>query len=243
MQAKRERKSRSSKTVQKRTGKPLSTPRSSGVPSESALTDNEKEFQDTMIIVMDLKRQLGHSLELNEALQKEMESIRTKKYEAKTLATSRGQEIKRMQEAISSLQTENERLMVALGASEEERGEAAKEINRLKDGIADGQLVGRSLEDKLLSLGNALEEAASQAQDSQERIQQLEQCMEELENHLKQRTQELHQANALIGSMNQEKQQLEAKVNYLEQSRINLGKIHDSLKGIQHEVMKRESKR
>lgn len=67
--------------------------------------------------------------------------------------------IERIRERISSLQTENEHLMEKLFTSEDERGEAAQEINRLKKNIEDRQEVIHSLGGKLSDLENSFEAA------------------------------------------------------------------------------------
>lgn len=220
---------------------------SAGILPGSACMDDEKEFQDMMSIVADLRQQLEQSLELNGTLQEELAAIRTSKQEAETLVTARTQEIERIRKDLSSLQTENERLMVELGSSEEERSEAAKVINRLKGDLEDRKQEIQSLQEKVSSLENTLEvtgrEAESREQDSQEKIQQLEQDVGELGKRLNERTQELHRANALIDDLSRKGKQLEGNVADLERTRTNFGKVYDTLRGVQDQVLSRETAR
>jgi chromosome segregation ATPase len=238
---------RSSGTKRKPKAKSTPTRKSAGISPGSASPDDEKEFQDIMTIVTDLERQLKHSWELPGGLQEETAAIRTRKEEAETLVTTYTQEIERIREDLSSLQTENERLMAELGSSEEERSEAAKVINRQKSDLEDRKQEIQSLQETLSSLESTLEvtkrEAESRQQDSQEKIEQLEQDMGKLEERLKQRTEELSQASALIDDLKREKQRLESAAAHLERTRTNLGKIHDTLRGVQDQVLSREPTR
>ena len=172
-------------------------------------------------------------------------ATRASKQEAETVVTTRTQEIERIRKELSSLQTENERLMVELGSSEEERSEAAKVITRLKGDLEDRRQETQSLQEKVSSLENTLEvtgrEAESREQDSQEKIEQLEQDVGELGKRLNERTQELHRANALIDDLSRKSKQLEGNVADLERTRTNFGKIYDTLRGVQDQVLSRET--
>ena len=140
--------------------------------------------------------------------------------------------------------TEKTRIIVV----DVENGGSAVQMGILGDTVSEVLDIGGEGIEGAPSFGTGMDtdeeperKAEGREQDSQEEIQQLEQGMDELENHLKQRTQVLHRTNALIDDLNREKQQLESQVAYLERSRINLSKIHHSLKGIQDQVRKRES--
>jgi chromosome segregation ATPase len=239
--------SRSSGARRGPTAKSPRTCKSAGMAPRRASTNDEEAFQDVMTIVTDVQRQLEHHMELDGALQEEMAAVRTGRQEAETLVTTRTQQIERVQEELSSVQAENERLMVELSSSEEERSEAAKVINTQKHALEDRKRKIQSLKEKLSSLEKTLEvtarEAESREHDSRETTRRLQQDVEELETRLKQTTQELSRANALTDDLSRKNEQLESRVAHLERTRTNLGRIHDALKGVRDQMLNHETKR
>lgn len=210
---------------------------SSGISPEGMPADDEKEFQDVMAIVADLKREVEHSWSLREALQAERETLRASQQEAEALVAARSQEIERIQTNMSSLQSENEQLTAELASSKEERSEAVREINRLKDDLENKKQEIQGLEEKRSNLEKTFKvtkrEADAKERDSLERIGQLKQDTGKLEERLKQKTQELSQEFAAIDDLKREKKQLEGEVAHLVKTRGNLKMIHDSLKSVQ----------
>jgi len=70
-----------------------------------------------------------------------------------------------------------------------------------------------------------------------------EETIGELEKCVDRQTQQLHQAVNVIGNLLREKKQLQSKADALEQARGNLGKIHVTLKGVQEQLLERETER
>lgn len=193
------------------------------IAAEGAPVDDEKEVQDIMSIVTDLKCELEHSRKLRESLQKEVEELRAAKEAAETLADNRNREC--------------EQLTADLAASEEERGEAVKEISRSRADSEEKKRELQRIREDLKTLENTLEAAKQEARsikyESHEKIGQLKQDTVKLEERLKQKSQELSREIASIDDLKREKKQLEGEVAHLTKTRANLKKIHDSLKSVQ----------
>ena len=216
-----------------------------GSVPQSPHLDVEQEVQEMMVIVDDLQRKLDNSRDLNSALQEELETITTQHHNAENTANTRAQEIKRLREDVAELQAEGERLMVELGASEEEREEAVAEIGRLKheqeilrESILAVQEAKRKQE---RAHETTRRDAEGREQGLGEKIHGLETRMEKLRDRLDLRTRELYQANAMIEDLKRDKNTLQVQVNGLTQSHTALGKIHSSLKDVHDRMLKQKS--
>ena len=68
-------------------------------------------------------------------------------------------------------------------------------------------------------------------------------CVEDLEKHLQRRTRQLYQAVDVIEDLIRERRQLQSNAACLERTRSNLSKIRATLRGVQHQMLNRETTR
>jgi chromosome segregation ATPase len=201
----------------------------------------DQETQAVLALAEDLRRQLEHSLELIQALKEDLATAREQQKRAEALAATRTRELEQVKAAASVTQLSNERLVTELGASEEERAEAFKEIRRLGSALDSTSETVRSLTEQQQRQSREAEEVRHAASAREARlkatIKELGSRLTTMERSLEQRTKDLDQANAQVEEMRQERAALEKRIADLERSRQALGKIHTSLSDIRARLL------
>ena len=201
----------------------------------------DQETRAVLAIAEDLQRQLEHSLKMINALKEDLASTRDLQKHAEALAGSRARELQQVKTEAAALQQLNERLVIELGASEDERAEAVREIRRLHEALEASSENVRSLSEQQLKGNRDAEEARRAAEVREARLKaaivELEQKLQAVEQSLEQRTKDLDQANVSIDDLKRDRNTLEKRVADLEQSRQALGKIHTSLSDIRAKLL------
>jgi chromosome segregation ATPase len=201
----------------------------------------DQETLAVLAIAEDLRLQLEHGLKLIEALKQDLAMTRDLQKRAEALAESRARELQQVKAEAAAAQQHNERLVTELGASEEERAEAVKEIRRLVGALDTTSENVRALTEQGQKQTREADEARRAAEAKETRLKasiaEFETRLQTMERSLEQRTKDLDQASALIDELKATRDGLEKRVADLEHSRQGMGKIHTSLNDIRAKLL------
>jgi len=224
---------------------------SESVPDDTALDDSEPEVStvapsatedadlgvdDVLAFVEELKFKLKNSQKSKRTLEEGLSAAKTRADEVAAMAEARAREIKQLKLDLAKLKGENDRLLAEMCRTDEDRAEAAREIQRLGLSLKEAKTQARTLEDQIaksrMALLNAKKQVEAREQQAAASEAEAAQRWRKFEEQLNQKDRDLLQTRATIDELKQLKEQAEVRVARLEGSRAAIAKIRSAVQSV-----------
>jgi DNA repair exonuclease SbcCD ATPase subunit len=224
---------------------------SDSIPDEVELADSDSEgssavapatedadigLDDVLAFVEELKFKLKNSQKSKLTLEEGLAVARTRMEEMAALAEARAREIKQIKQELARVRGENERLLAEMCRADEDRAEAAREIQRLGLGLKESKTHARSFEDQIaksrIALLNARRLAETRAQQAAASDAEHAQRWRKFEEQLNQKDRDLLEARASMDELRHLKEQAEARIARLEGSRAAIAKLRSAVQSV-----------
>ena len=205
-------------------------------PVPAATEDADLGVDDVLAFVEELKFNLRNSQKSKRTLEEGLAVAKTKMEEMAALAETRAREIKQIKQDLAKMRGENERLLAEMCRADEDRAEAAREIQRLGLGLKEAKTQARSFEDQIaksrIALLNARKMAEARTQQATASDAEHAQRWRKFEDQLNQKDRDLLEARASMDELRRLKEQAEARVVRLEGSRAAIAKLRSVVQSV-----------
>jgi hypothetical protein len=202
----------------------------------SATEDADLGVDDVLAFVEELKFKLKNSQKSKRTLEEGLSAAKTRADEVAAMAEARAREIKQLKLELAKVKGENERLLAEMCRTDEDRAEAAREIQRLGLNLKEAKTQARALEDQMaksrMALLNAKKQVEAREQQATASEAEAAQRWRKFEEQLNQKDRDLLQTRATIDELKQLKEQAEARVAKLEGSRAALAKLRSAVQSV-----------
>ena len=206
------------------------------VAAPAATEDSDLGIDDVLAFVEELKFKLKNSQKSKRTLEEGLSAARTRADEVVAMAEARAREIKQLKLDLAKVKGENDRLLAEMCRTDEDRAEAAREIQRLGLGLKEAKAQARSLEDQIaksrMALLNAKKQVEAREQQATASEAEAAQRWRKFEEQLNQKDRDLLQTRATIDELKQLKEQAEARVAKLEGSRAAIAKLRSVVQSV-----------
>jgi myosin heavy subunit len=202
----------------------------------SATEDADLGVDDVLAFVEELKFKLKNSQKSKRTLEEGLSAAKTRADEVVAMAEARTREIKQLKLDLAKVKGENDRLLAEMCRTDEDRAEAAREIQRLGLSLKEAKTQARTLEDQIaksrMALLNAKKQVEAREQQATASEAEAVQRWRKFEEQLNQKDRDLLQTRATIDELKQLKEQAEARVAKLEGSRAALAKLRSAVQSV-----------